>query len=332
MYLMESPLHDANFPYEKFKNFFNWTMTYRRDSDFYSPYGWISPKTWDWHYPSRDSIPWDMYMRNPLKAEISSDFSLKAVHDQIGQKSKKKVTAAWLVSNCFVYGYVNSEREKYVDELRKHLEVDIYGYCGFRKCPKNVKCYEHIADNYMFYLSFENSLCTDYVTEKFFTPLTHNVVPVVLGEANYSQHAPPNSYINARDFSSPKALADYLKYLQSNTSAYKEYFEWKKYFEVFETFHRNLSLYQDRAMCQLCEALNEETQVTKIHGDINHWWRKEGDCKIQGTFPWSHFQSKRMFNLRSIVYVLYSLLFFFAVFHCYLKAPQKFQISTYKYL
>ena len=167
--------------------------------------------------------------------------------------------------------------------------------------------------------------------KSFSPPLTHNIVPVVLGGANYSQHAPPNSYINARDFSSPKALADYLKYLQSNTSAYKEYFEWKKYFEVFETFHRNLSLYQDRAMCQLCEALNEETQVTKIHGDINHWWRKEGDCKIQGTFPWSNFQSQRMFNSRSIVYVLYSLLFSFAVFHCYLKT-QKFQISTCKNL
>ena len=34
MFLMESPLNDG-FHYEKFKNFFNWTMTFRRDSDFY---------------------------------------------------------------------------------------------------------------------------------------------------------------------------------------------------------------------------------------------------------------------------------------------------------
>ena len=40
MFLMESPLND-NFPYEKFGKFFNWTMTFRRDSDFYRPYGWI---------------------------------------------------------------------------------------------------------------------------------------------------------------------------------------------------------------------------------------------------------------------------------------------------
>ena len=43
MFLMESPLNDG-FPYEKFGNFFNWTMTFRRDSDFTRPYGWVIRK------------------------------------------------------------------------------------------------------------------------------------------------------------------------------------------------------------------------------------------------------------------------------------------------
>jgi hypothetical protein len=49
MFLMESPLNDQ-FPYEKFKGFFNWTMTYRKDSDIQRPYGWAAPKSWPWHY------------------------------------------------------------------------------------------------------------------------------------------------------------------------------------------------------------------------------------------------------------------------------------------
>lgn len=64
MFLMESPLND-NFPYERFQNYFNWTMTYRRDSDFYRPYGWVAPKNWTWHYP-KDSAEqnWSQYFTN----------------------------------------------------------------------------------------------------------------------------------------------------------------------------------------------------------------------------------------------------------------------------
>jgi len=35
-----------------------------------------------------------------------------------------------------------------------------------------------------------------------------------------------------QDFQSEKELADYLKYLNDNTTAYAEYFEWKNYFNV----------------------------------------------------------------------------------------------------
>ena len=51
-----------------------------------------------------------------------------------------------------------------------------------------------------FYLALENSLCTDYVTEKFWKVLDYNVIPVVLNGANMSNIAPKHSYIDFKDF------------------------------------------------------------------------------------------------------------------------------------
>ena len=56
------------------KNFFNWTMTYRRDSDFHVPYGIIIPKNWDQkHYNSpQKTVNWQEYFpRESYKEQAS---------------------------------------------------------------------------------------------------------------------------------------------------------------------------------------------------------------------------------------------------------------------
>ena len=92
-------------------------------------------------------------------------------------------------------------------ELQKYIDVDIYGACGPLKCSRETvgnrsDCYSMLEWDYKFYLSFENSICKDYVTEKLEKILHHFIVPVTLGGANYSQVAPPHSFINALDFES----------------------------------------------------------------------------------------------------------------------------------
>ena len=53
------------------------------------------------------------------------------------------------------------------------------------------------------------------MTEKFFKILDLDMVPVVYGGADYSQHSPPHSYIDPRKFK-PKQLAAYLKVLDTD--------------------------------------------------------------------------------------------------------------------
>ena len=122
-----------------------------------------------------------------------------------------------MVSNC----NSNSAREAYVEELQKYIPVDVIGKCGNTTVCRSYKesgdgCHMKLSSLYKFYLSFENSICYDYVTEKFTRALKMPIVPVAMGGANYTAFAPNNSFIDEFDFESPKELAHYLLYLDKH--------------------------------------------------------------------------------------------------------------------
>ena len=120
----------------------------------------------------------------------------------------KRAAAAWFVSHCAT----QARRELYVKRLKKHLPVDIYGKCGKLECSRSneTECYLRAEQQYKFYLSFENSVCEDYVTEKFFNAMRYNVIPVTYNGVNMSAFAPPHSHINTLDFKTVSALGKYL--------------------------------------------------------------------------------------------------------------------------
>ena len=102
-----------------------------------------------------------------------------------------------------------SRRELLVRNLSLFISVDIFGSCsdGKKWCGRNRTECDAILNYYHFYLSLENSLCPDYVTEKLYRALAHHAIPVVYGGANYSRFLPAGSYVNAVDFASPQELA-----------------------------------------------------------------------------------------------------------------------------
>jgi hypothetical protein len=124
LYNWESPHNSPVGALEPFEDQINWTMSYRQDSDIFIPYGKI----------------------------FKCDKNLKNKH-KFYEKNK---SIAWIVSNC----ETDSRREDYVKKLRKYIDVDIYGKCGDFECSEDngSLCYEMIAKNYKFYLSFENSV------------------------------------------------------------------------------------------------------------------------------------------------------------------------------
>ena len=99
-----------------------------------------------------------------------------------------------------------------------------------------------------------------------------NVIPVVMGGANYSKLAIPGSYINVMDFKTVKQLAEYLQYLDKNNTAYNEYFKWRLKYKVFRGD-------LDLSMCQICKwYVSKSPLEPKVYGDLRTHWLKKGRC------------------------------------------------------
>ena len=248
--------------------YFNWTMTYKRNADIWFPYGRVVA-----------------FRSNRPLAALESQW-LEDVRMKTGK-------VFWIASKCRTM----SRREEYVDELRQYIDVDIYGQCG--NLTNNAD-YSHLSSHYKFYLSFENSLCDDYVTESFFRALQKPVVPVVMGGANYSCLAPPHSYIDATQ-RTPRQLAAYLHQLDADDGAYLRYFHWK----VNYTVETGARLMARHAFCHLCAKLHSPnplkfyrnlvdemgSQSQCRHHDAS-WWLSSPTENIESTTESGEAQSK----------------------------------------
>ena len=126
-------------------------------------------------------------------------------------------------------------------------------------------------------------MCSQYVTEKLFNRISLNVVPIVLGKGPYAKMAPPNSFIDAQKFASPKVLADHLWKLDRDPEAYAAHFWWKDRYRVHGTKETHLTM-----LCQLCEKLNSHLPP-KVYADLGYWWATEAGCKHRGQHNWSHY-------------------------------------------
>ena len=117
----------------------------------------------------------------------------------------RKNEALWFVSNCF-----SKYRIDFANGLGEYVKLNVFGSCqsvlGIRKlfgvsfdtlfgrmvygivrgfsdlfamgkCGRHSVCEATELLHNKFYLSFESKNCSDYITEKFWRILRHNVIP-----------------------------------------------------------------------------------------------------------------------------------------------------------
>lgn len=250
----ESPfhtfLHTKENKFIEYNGIFNWSMTYRMDSDIPVPYGRTILR------PHEDpSKEFDLYK-----------WFLSKRHD---------VLVAIMGSNC---GSKN-HRWEYVKQLQNHMSVDVYGACGTLKCMGHFRMDCPDINRYMFYLSFENSNCDEYITEKlWWNAYAKNAIPIVMGapKDNYTSLLPPNSFINVDDFATPRDLATYLNYLFNTPSEFRRFFRWRKHFQVLNEhgYFQSLSYHY----CRVCEAMNYNKKQPKVYKDLQKFWSVDSNC------------------------------------------------------
>ena len=260
-YLYEAPTRGhMMFVASPHNSWFNWTFTYSMIGDIVTPYGICLPNREKVvndpssitdvirrvYGKSADSLPW--LDRRQLKRSTTVNYA-----------RGKTGLVFWAVGHC----KTESLREKYVAELKRYIHVDIFGVCN-----KNViKDKKDGFRSHKFYLGFENSICPDYITEKTWDALSGGIVPIVLGGANYKIFLPHHSYIDVKDFSSPKALATYLHKLDRNDTLYNEYFAWR----INYTCQSGIPIRGFR-LCELCKFINKNINKTNSIADINKIW------------------------------------------------------------
>lgn len=160
----------------KFDGVFNWTMTYKLNSDIPIPYIQIRDMAGNIVGPKID-MQWKSNM-----SEVDNDV--------IRRLKKKKKAVAWFYPEC----HTSTKRENIYlanylkNELKRYgYTVDTFGGCGTHRCKSDSACNKKLEE-YYFFLAYEKSFAVDFVTSKVLRALWHYTVPIVYGGADYSRY------------------------------------------------------------------------------------------------------------------------------------------------
>ena len=109
-----------------------------------------------------------------------------------------------------------------------------------------------LSKDYHFYLSFENTHCKDYITEKFFHHgIASKTVPVISGasKSSYTRIVNETAFLHTDDFENTQQLAAVMNDYLAGKRDYSNFFTWRKYVKNM------ISQKQGNNLCALCKKL-----------------------------------------------------------------------------
>ena len=140
---------------------------------------------------------------------------------EIDPAEKTELCCAFMSS-----GFNASGRQEYLASLMHHLDIASYGRVqNNRRIPDDGGRTSKLAvmRRFRYAIAFENSRETDYVTEKFFDPLSIGTIPIYLGAPNIGEFCPGNECcIDASAHPDPRTLARLIR-----EKDFRDYHRWR---------------------------------------------------------------------------------------------------------
>lgn len=256
LYHEESPRNVGELMHEPVLNLFNFSSTFSRHSD----------------------VPYPLQYLESFEDITTRKFFIKTSEKNMYLKDIAPVL--YLQSDCDT----STERDIYVKELMKTIQIDSYGACvNNKQLPEkftgdylnnlNEDEFLRFVAKYKFVIAIENGVCEDYVTEKFWRAIKVGSVPIYFGSPSIRTWLPnKKSAILLDDYPTPKVLTDHISKLLKDDDLYETYLEHKinqivtneKLKKEFDERSYQLDSLKtvDKFECYLCEVLHR-----RINGD-----------------------------------------------------------------
>lgn len=251
----ESPMYCMECLDEEFLSLFNFSSTFSRNSN----------------------IPFPLLNMLSLNNITSKIFFVETKKKNSYLKEISPIL--YLQSNC----KTTTMRDSYIRELMKYIPIDSYGKClNNKELPSAYRHfgYKYLERNdflqfvarYKFVIAIENSVCDDYITEKFWRAIHVGVVPIYFGSSTIRDWLPnEKSAILLEDFPTPQLLIAYIDNLLQDDDLYEQYLEHKTGGIVrnqylikelkMRPYQTDFDLVKEKLECLLCEQLHKSREA-----------------------------------------------------------------------
>ncbi|XP_046563296.1 alpha-(1,3)-fucosyltransferase 10-like [Haliotis rubra] len=213
-----------------------------------------SPKNNDWLFSAKSTMSL-FNLTATFKRQSHYSFPTMWLRDEreltdtqfmVSIAEKNRLRRGGLAPVVFVHMdcHTASDRSHYMRLLQRYIKIDSYSDCEHNKdfpannltfgslkgmAPMLSDGFFKLIAQYKFTFAFENAVCDDYITEKFWRPLRLGIVPIVFGSSTIKDMAPSDhSIIDIRDFKSVKEVADLITFLDTNDEEYLKYLTFKQ--------------------------------------------------------------------------------------------------------